>query len=86
MQDVYAALLTWVCIARGRECAAPWAAGVVQLAARREWLRERGAWDAPVGRVCEALAAVAKVRACEGQRAAQVFGIARTALEGLAAE
>jgi hypothetical protein len=82
-QDVYAALLTWVCIARGSECAAPWAAGVAQLPARREWLRARAEWDAPVARVCEALEAVALVRDCKGPRAAAVYEVAREVLEVL---
>ena len=79
-QDAYAALLTWVCIARGGECAAPWA----QAARRREWLRARSAQGyTAVARVCRALQAVERVRECHGQRAAAVYGIARDALEGL---
>lgn len=76
-QDVYAALLTWLCIARGIECAAPWA----RTSDRQSWLTAcvaRG--DVQVARVCLALEAVFMVKDCKGLRAAAVYGIAREAL------
>jgi hypothetical protein len=76
-QDAYAALLTWVCIARGSECAAPWAG----MSRRWEWLTACAArGDAAVARVCQALLAVAQVRDCHGLRAVAVYDIAREAL------
>jgi hypothetical protein len=71
-QDVYGALLTWVCIARGIDCTAPWP----RASERGAWLSARAArGDVQVARVCQALEAVAKVRG-----AAKVLAIAREAL------
>lgn len=64
-QDAVGALLTWVAVAYGAGCAAPWLEGVdaftdalVVVAARDDWLRRRSDDDAALGHVLCAIGTI----------------------------
>ena len=65
-QDIFGALYTWLAIAFGIECTAPWLAGALSrigdgdmFNARKEWIKERSKTDTIVARVQKVLCTTA---------------------------